>query len=224
MIREADIILASFGEFIRESQTQEPAQNNATNADGGGGDNADPETAVIVAGDDDSNPVAPDTTAAAPVSTSRVSVNATNVDLDDSCIIIMGDPAQFRSIKPIARVEDEEDVIFVTESRQPQRILGTIDLCDSPKPATPSPSPPPTTTAAAAPAKDPSPQKATIGKTKCPICLDMFTMDEILSTMCGHLFCAPCINSVIKSRKKCPMCNRGLKQNQLHRIFIDQTL
>lgn len=109
------------------------------------------------------------------------------------------------SAQPAARCDD--DVIFVTETRgsQRHRTVAMIDLCDSPdtdnKPSTAKPAQP--------------------GMTKCPICLDMYGFNEILSTMCGHLFCEPCIKSVIKSRKKCPMCNRGLKPNQVHRIFLD---
>ncbi|XP_055324449.1 uncharacterized protein LOC129579013 isoform X2 [Sitodiplosis mosellana] len=59
------------------------------------------------------------------------------------------------------------------------------------------------------------------GTIKCPICLETFGFDKVLSTMCGHLYCEPCIKNVIKIRKKCPMCNRGLKPNQVHRIFLD---
>lgn len=114
-----------------------------------------------------------------------------------------------------ARVRcDDEDVIFVTEIRGSQRqhrTVATIDLCDSPDTEKPA--------KADKPAKVDTPAQP--GMTKCPICLDMYGFNEILSTMCGHLFCEPCIKNVIKLRKKCPMCNRGLKPNQVHRIFLD---
>lgn len=124
------------------------------------------------------------------------------------------------SVQPNAR-DNDQDVIFITEVPRQQRILDTIDLCETPD-----------TSFSAPPKKgrmdtNDSPQKSCgmgIGRTKCPICLDMFSMDEILSTICGHLFCEPCIKNTIKTRKKCPMCNRPLKLNQIHRIYLDHNL
>lgn len=157
-------------------------------------------------------------------STSRP--NSSTSSLDDS-VVIVGGAAQLDTIKPIGPNQDE-DVIFVTESRQPYRTLATIDLCDSFENSPKKERPTDGAACGPSPAKktctDQTPPKSTMGTTKCPICLDMFTMDQILSTMCGHLFCGPCIQGVIKTRKKCPMCNRGLKQNQVHRLFIDPNL
>lgn len=145
------------------------------------------------------------------------------------------------AVRPIVK-DDDEDVIFVTESRGSQRFrtIATIDLCDTPDnsftrstntgqstsaititPASVAVAAAATTPAAPASnatANELSPTRP--GTAKCPICLESFGFDEIRSTMCGHLYCDPCIKNAIKTRKKCPMCNRGLKQNQVHRIFL----
>lgn len=197
---------------IREYQREVQSENNVPAANA--------EDDVIITPHVDANVVEIDSASSdSSSSTRRSGANPSNVELDDS-IMIIGDPAQLGSIKPIGRNEDEEDVIFVTETRQPYHVLGTIDLCDSPRPA----EPPAKAPAATADNNEPSPQKSTLGKTKCPICLEMYTIDQILSTMCGHLYCAPCIQNVVKTRKKCPMCNRALKTSQLHRIYIDPNL
>lgn len=128
------------------------------------------------------------------------------VVIDDSITGVVPVPVRAQT----SNKGDDEDVIFVTETRgsQRQRTVAMIDLCDSPDIDKSDKS-------------DKFERPAQPGMTKCPICLEMFGFDEILSTMCGHLFCGPCITGVIKTRKKCPMCNRGLKQNQVHRIFLD---
>lgn len=56
--------------------------------------------------------------------------------------------------------------------------------------------------------------------TRCSICLDMYAFNEILSTICGHIFCEPCITRAIELRKRCPMCNRAVDPNEIHPIFI----
>lgn len=240
ILREADILLASIGEFRRESQPQEVVidagsedvvhQTPETNDAAADAESGHGHAPIEVAESDVANVVARvalDDSASAihlqPLSNQRTHANTTNTNLDDS-VVIIGGAEQFDTIKPIGRNEDE-DVIFVTEVRQPYRTLATIDLCDSPKPSMKNSS------AVQAPStatdnNNKTPSKCTaavcqIGTTKCPICLDVFAMDQILSTMCGHLFCGPCIHGVIKTRKKCPMCNRGLKPNQVHRIFVD---
>lgn len=231
LLRGADILMASLGEYQRESQQEQQQQQQQQESSA----NANTEDAVHPTTDNNAAtdaPVVADreafvvlsdiSTDNTPASTSRP--NSSNSSLDDS-VVIVGGAAQLDTIKPIGPNNDE-DVIFVTEVRQPYRTLATIDLCESfesPKKTTATDSvddsPP---SAKKACNNNTTPQKSTIGATKCPICLDVFTIDKILSTMCGHLFCAPCIQSVIKSRKKCPMCNRNLKQNQVHRIFVDQ--
>lgn len=217
LLREADILIASIGELRRESQQAESTVN-AVHSTPQENDNAAVAPVVL-------NDIA---TTVSPLSASRVSAGTSNDDLDES-VVLVGDVPQSGSIKPIGPNEDA-DVIFVTEVRQPYRTLATIDLCDSfdsqettTKASAAQPSSM-TTAKTATDNNNESPKKSAPGTTKCPICLDMFTLDQILSTMCGHLYCEPCIQNVIKTRKKCPMCNRGLKQNQVHRLFLDASL
>nr|XP_021187815.2 uncharacterized protein LOC110374436 [Helicoverpa armigera] len=57
----------------------------------------------------------------------------------------------------------------------------------------------------------------------CPICLDPLTSAGIASTICGHVFCLPCIQTAIKSNgKKCPTCRKALKGagGGYHQLFL----
>ena len=53
----------------------------------------------------------------------------------------------------------------------------------------------------------------------CPICLDA-PMTDISSTLCGHLFCGPCIAKCAETLKQCPTCKAKLKKGSAHRIFF----
>ncbi|XP_031620183.1 E3 ubiquitin-protein ligase RNF4-like [Contarinia nasturtii] len=175
--------------------------------------------------------IAPTASTSAQAAANELQASANN-NVDDSVVLI--DDTSPRTVRPTAN-DDEEDVIFVTESRGSQRFrtIATIDLCDTPDTSYTRPpdanqlNEPETSSssssnnqsnAVAAVADAPA---APSHKTKCPICLETYGFDEILSTMCGHLYCGPCIRNVIKTRKKCPMCNRALKQNQVHRLFFE---
>ncbi|MCO5547131.1 hypothetical protein L7F22_000573 [Adiantum nelumboides] len=52
----------------------------------------------------------------------------------------------------------------------------------------------------------------------CAICMD--AMKEETSTVCGHIFCRPCILGAIKTQKKCPTCRRKLTNSNIHRIYL----
>lgn len=237
LLAGADILLASVSELRRETQAQVTVAN-ANSDDGAVQPTIDDNAVAVVAPiplDGDGRIVWSDiVTSRLRASTSRSNISSSNSSLDDS-VVIVGGAEHLSKIKPIGPNEDE-DVIFVAEKRQPYRTVATIDLCesfDSPKKVAAAAAQTGSDDDKPSAAKKPcdnnnaatkSPQKSTIGTHKCPICLDMFTMDQILSTMCGHLFCAPCVQGVVKTRKKCPMCNRALKQNQLHRIFIDHNI
>jgi SWI/SNF-related matrix-associated actin-dependent regulator of chromatin subfamily A3 len=43
----------------------------------------------------------------------------------------------------------------------------------------------------------------------CPVCID--TLSEPVITVCTHTFCFPCIEKVIETQKKCPMCRAPLE-------------
>ncbi|CAH0481317.1 unnamed protein product [Peronospora belbahrii] len=53
---------------------------------------------------------------------------------------------------------------------------------------------------------------------KCTICLDV--MDDITSTICGHIFCAGCIRQAIRANGKCPLCQRRLHLKDIHPLFF----
>ncbi|MCO5573148.1 hypothetical protein L7F22_026914 [Adiantum nelumboides] len=52
----------------------------------------------------------------------------------------------------------------------------------------------------------------------CAICMD--ATKEETSTVCGHIFCRPCILGAIKTQKKCPTCRRKLTNSNIHRIYL----
>ncbi|XP_057364920.1 uncharacterized protein LOC130685613 [Daphnia carinata] len=60
---------------------------------------------------------------------------------------------------------------------------------------------------------------------QCPICLDSLSQvkqanQQMHSTICGHLFCGPCIRRVIASTQQCPTCRQKLDIRKIHPIFI----
>jgi len=72
-----------------------------------------------------------------------------------------------------------------------------------------------------------SPSKRSVKKCiKCPVCLDESTVFEVssrqlVSTVCGHLFCDRCISEVIRTTKACPTCRKKITTKKgFHPIFI----
>ncbi|XP_047096996.1 E3 ubiquitin-protein ligase AIRP1-like isoform X1 [Schistocerca piceifrons] len=69
-------------------------------------------------------------------------------------------------------------------------------------------------------------EKNSLDDSACPICLENLEFfspsqgRQVMSTLCGHLFCQNCITSVLKSSKECPTCCRRLKLSDIHPIFI----
>uniref|UniRef100_K3W9U0 RING-type domain-containing protein n=1 Tax=Globisporangium ultimum (strain ATCC 200006 / CBS 805.95 / DAOM BR144) TaxID=431595 RepID=K3W9U0_GLOUD len=53
---------------------------------------------------------------------------------------------------------------------------------------------------------------------KCSICLD--TIDEMTSTMCGHVYCGKCIRLAIRVTGKCPLCQRKLRPKDIHPLYF----
>lgn len=136
----------------------------------------------------------------------------------DSVIFIDEHPSTLP--RPVAH---DEDVIFVNEFVPQHRITAIVDLCDADdnqsklNAATPKPAAQRMYTAAQVPAINSPPSVSVV---KCPVCLEAVPNSEVLSTMCGHLYCAPCITNAIKARKKCPLCNKNLNAKQIHRIYF----
>lgn len=55
-------------------------------------------------------------------------------------------------------------------------------------------------------------------KLRCAICMD--TMREETSTVCGHIFCKPCITDAVLVQRKCPACRAKLSLHNIHRIYL----
>ncbi|KAI8773284.1 E3 ubiquitin-protein ligase RNF4 [Biomphalaria glabrata] len=80
------------------------------------------------------------------------------------------------------------------------------------------------------PAKEsqPGPQegeKPECPKLECPICYDDYKQiqtnnRQLMSTLCGHVFCDVCIKAAIASKKKCPTCQERLTKRNIHPLFL----
>ena len=56
---------------------------------------------------------------------------------------------------------------------------------------------------------------------ECAICLETISSKRgISATMCGHVYCTPCITEVVCKKKECPTCRRTLDSTQVHPLFI----
>ncbi|XP_077992640.1 E3 ubiquitin-protein ligase RNF4-like [Glandiceps talaboti] len=59
----------------------------------------------------------------------------------------------------------------------------------------------------------------------CPICMDdekqiKANKRQLMSTVCGHIFCNKCIRGAVQTQHKCPTCRKKLSMRQFHPIFI----
>nr|XP_022341540.1 E3 ubiquitin-protein ligase RNF4-like [Crassostrea virginica] len=59
----------------------------------------------------------------------------------------------------------------------------------------------------------------------CPVCMDdkkqiKKSGRQMASTVCGHVFCEPCIKASIETQHRCPTCRKKLTQRQYHPLFI----
>jgi len=111
----------------------------------------------------------------------------------------------------------------------PPNILNlTVDLTDSPlaTASTPEEDPPAASTqeedppAAASPAGSPE-----ASPFSCPVCLDNLPRikssgRDMMSTVCGHIFCSSCLSVCFKSNGRCPTCRKILLSKDMHKIFI----
>ncbi|KAG4192455.1 hypothetical protein ERO13_A07G158100v2 [Gossypium hirsutum] len=52
----------------------------------------------------------------------------------------------------------------------------------------------------------------------CPIC--MGSLNEEMSTRCGHISCKACINAAIAAQGKCPTCRKRVTVKELIRVFL----
>ncbi|RDX54813.1 hypothetical protein OH76DRAFT_1340995 [Lentinus brumalis] len=56
----------------------------------------------------------------------------------------------------------------------------------------------------------------------CPLCLE--EVDRPCVTLCGHVFCAPCITQALNTKQRCPVCRVTAGHKQLRRIFFSMPL
>lgn len=60
---------------------------------------------------------------------------------------------------------------------------------------------------------------------QCPVCLESLSSIkrsgcDLLSTVCGHIFCSRCLPASLKASGKCPSCRRRIGAKEFHKIFI----
>lgn len=55
---------------------------------------------------------------------------------------------------------------------------------------------------------------------ECAICLDSVRDSQPVSTICGHLFCKPCLQASFRVKKECPLCKKKLTRNSFHDIYL----
>lgn len=84
-----------------------------------------------------------------------------------------------------------------------------------------------TTSTAPAPATVPTPSVANsslnesiAGRPTCPICMESLFKNNPHSTICGHMFCRPCITQAVQISKKCPLCNKKLTAKGFHPVYF----
>lgn len=55
----------------------------------------------------------------------------------------------------------------------------------------------------------------------CPICYEQLSSNlKPMSTRCGHIFCAQCLELALRQTKKCPLCKRATKLPSCIRLCI----
>lgn len=55
----------------------------------------------------------------------------------------------------------------------------------------------------------------------CPICYEQLSSKmKPTCTPCGHIFCTQCLNLALRRAKKCPICQKIIKQQSCTRIHL----
>lgn len=166
-----------------------------------------------MAGDDDKAPVI-DLTASDNDLTPKRDKKTVVIELDDEPEVLAvklqpGASTSQAARQPLSRPRTISpsglDLFFgriVKPPKRPSSLAFTIP--DEPKVIKPAA---PTAPAASAP-----PVK------KCPICLG--ALENPSSTICGHIFCTPCIRAAYNSNKICPVCRKKLKNKDIHVLYF----
>jgi hypothetical protein len=64
-------------------------------------------------------------------------------------------------------------------------------------------------------------QKGPRHEWECAICLEAISSKQgISATVCGHVYCTPCITEVVCKRKECPTCRKALDSAQVHPLYM----
>lgn len=125
-------------------------------------------------------------------------------------------------VENVIHIEDHDDeVIFVGRTQNPTMV---IDLCDTPDREINSRKRKISDSTKKDQVADQSLDETNVAsgpKFRCPICLERIDADmRPYSTMCGHIFCQPCITNCIKIKKKCPLCNTKLTPKGIHPLYF----
>lgn len=54
----------------------------------------------------------------------------------------------------------------------------------------------------------------------CPVCIESLAGKEVRATICGHIFCKPCILTTIARTKKCPNCRKFLTVKKIFPLYL----
>lgn len=55
----------------------------------------------------------------------------------------------------------------------------------------------------------------------CPICYEQLSSEtKPMSTRCGHIFCAQCLEQTLRTAKKCPTCQRAVRFQNCTRLYF----
>jgi len=70
-----------------------------------------------------------------------------------------------------------------------------------------------------------SPENHSGVSVQCPVCLESLgsikrSGCDLVSTVCGHIFCSRCLPASLRSSGKCPTCRRRIGAKEFHKIFI----
>lgn len=54
----------------------------------------------------------------------------------------------------------------------------------------------------------------------CPICRELVWDHHPMSTICGHVFCHSCIRQAFSCSRRCPVCKKFLRIQDIHSLYI----
>ncbi|KFO60586.1 E3 ubiquitin-protein ligase RNF4, partial [Corvus brachyrhynchos] len=60
---------------------------------------------------------------------------------------------------------------------------------------------------------------------RCPICMDVYSEimqseRQLVSTLCGHVFCSRCLATALETADMCPTCRVDLSPELYHPIYL----